>query len=454
MEQTRVSTPQATHTAPAPQTVRNKASAQTAPDSAGSGAGGGTGGFLSLLSALEDSLNGAVTDAVGAISSMGGGSGAGGAVDSGLVPIDNTQVPVADAATLMALLAGGISQTNAGLGASDTAALTARGASTLSLAQGGSLAGLQDRLQASLQAEFLPPGGLVAQTARLDGALDASALDGQNPVAGYRRAFSRLQGVLSSGLAGASTAALAASQRLAVSDKSSLASTALATAPGLQAVPERREAVLAGVVAPRTGLEVAAAFAPGAQAGNAPALDALAQARATGDKAAPEGLTDVWGGASAGPDALALASPDAGSPLTEPGQAAAEDALAEQVAYWVSENLQNAELTVTHDGKPVEVSVSMSGKEAHIVFGSDQSETRDLLDASVAQLRDLLHGEGLTLSGMTVGESGARNTNADSGGDSPRGRQGTRQAQVLVPTAEMGVSRARVLTDRAVDLFV
>jgi flagellar hook-length control protein FliK len=128
--------------------------------------------------------------------------------------------------------------------------------------------------------------------------------------------------------------------------------------------------------------------------------------------------------------------------------------LAEQVAYWVSENLQNAELTVTHDGKPVEVSVSMSGKEAHIVFGSDQSETRDLLDASVAQLRDLLHGEGLTLSGMTVGESGARNTNADSGGDSPRGRQGTRQAQVLVPTAEMGVSRARVLTDRAVDLFV
>ncbi|MBX9836627.1 MAG: hypothetical protein K2X65_10670, partial [Burkholderiaceae bacterium] len=315
MEQTRVSTPQATHTAPAPQTVRNKASAQTAPDSAGSGAGGGTGGFLSLLSALEDSLNGAVTDAVGAISngavtdavgaisSMGGGSGAGGAVDSGLVPIDNTQVPVADAATLMALLAGGISQTNAGLGASDTAALTARGASTLSLAQGGSLAGLQDRLQASLQAEFLPPGGLVAQTARLDGALDASALDGQNPVAGYRRAFSRLQGVLSSGLAGASTAALAASQRLAVSDKSSLASTALATAPGLQAVPERREAVLAGVVAPRTGLEVAAASAPGAQAGNAPALDALAQARATGDKAAPEGLTDVWGGASAGPDA-------------------------------------------------------------------------------------------------------------------------------------------------------
>ena len=128
--------------------------------------------------------------------------------------------------------------------------------------------------------------------------------------------------------------------------------------------------------------------------------------------------------------------------------------MAEQVAFWVSENLQNAELTVTHDGKPVEVSVSMSGKEAHIVFGSDQSETRDLLDASMAQLRDLLHSEGLILSGVTVGESGARNANADGSSDTPRGRQGARQAQVLAPVAETRAPRAQILTDRAVDVFV
>ena len=166
----------------------------------------------------------------------------------------------------------------------------------------------------------------------------------------------------------------------------------------------------------------------------------------------PGGTTEVWGGASAGPEASP--SVETGTPVAEASQTAAEDALAEQVAFWVSENLQNAELTVTHDGKPVEVSVSMSGKEAHIVFGSDQSETRELLDASVAQLRDLLNAEGLTLSGVTVGESGARNANSDGGGDTPRGRQGGRQAQVLAPVAETGAARASVLTDSAVDVFV
>ena len=166
----------------------------------------------------------------------------------------------------------------------------------------------------------------------------------------------------------------------------------------------------------------------------------------------PGGVTEVWGGASAGPEASQ--SVETGTPVAEASQTAAEDALAEQVAFWVSENLQNAELTVTHDGKPVEVSVSMSGKEAHIVFGSDQSETRELLDASVAQLRDLLHSEGLTLSGVTVGESGARNPNSDGGSDTPRGRQGGRQAQVTAPAADMGSVRPRILTESAVDLFV
>ena len=72
----------------------------------------------------------------------------------------------------------------------------------------------------------------------------------------------------------------------------------------------------------------------------------------------------------------------------------------------------------------------------------------------VAQLRDLLHSEGLILSGVTVGESGARNANADGNSDTPRGRQGARQAQVLAPVAETRAPRAQILTDRAVDVFV
>lgn len=438
MEQTRVSTPAAARPAPAAPTTRSKAPESTTADAAAGGEGA-AGGFLSLLSALDDSLNSVVGDAVGEVAS--------GAVDLELAAPSDASLLATDAAALMALLAGNIP---------GQAGQAGQGACTLSLAQGSalvagrdqSLAALQTSLQASLQAELLPPGGLVAQTARLDGAADTLVLEGQNLVAGAKRAFSRLPGALSSSLAGPSTAALAASQRSAATDKS-LASAALAAAPGLQAAPERRDAALAAPM-PRNGLEVAApAPAPVAL----PTPEALAQARVSGDKAAtPDGLMDGWGAASAGPEAASTT--DLASPLAEPGHTAAEEALAEQVAFWVSENLQNAELTVTHDGKPVEVSVSMSGKEAHIVFGSDQSETRDLLDASMAQLRDLLHSEGLILSGVTVGESGARNANADGNSDTPRGRQGARQAQVLAPVAETRAPRAQILTDRAVDVFV
>lgn len=423
MEKTRVSTPQPAQTAPAAPTTRSKAAAQAAPDDAG----GGTGGFLSLLSALGDSMEISVDNPVGTP-----------ALDTtGFLPVDDVPADATDAATLMAWLTSQTAQTGVGQAATDAA----------DMGQGGG-ALVQSKLLASLQADFLPPGGLVAQTARLDGAADVRAQDSQNPLLGSRRGFSRAASALQSGLAGVSTAALAAGQRSVGPDKP-LAATALAATPVVQTAPERRDAAVAGAGLPRTGAELNAAPAPAAQAA-VPTPDAFA--RSTGDRAMPGGTTEVWGGASAGPEASP--SVETGTPVAEASQTAAEDALAEQVAFWVSENLQNAELTVTHDGKPVEVSVSMSGKEAHIVFGSDQSETRELLDASVAQLRDLLNAEGLTLSGVTVGESGARNANSDGGGDTPRGRQGGRQAQVLAPVAETGAARASVLTDSAVDVFV
>ena len=433
MEKTRVSTPPPAQTAPAAPTTRSKAAAQAAPDDAG----GGTGGFLSLLSALGDSMEISVDNPVGTP-----------ALDTtGFLPVDDVPADATDAATLMAWLTSQTAQTGVGQAATD-AADVGTGASTLTLAQGNALTGLQDKSFASLHTELVPLGGLVAQTARLDGAADVRAQDSPNPLLGSRRGFSRAASALQSGLAGVSTAALAAGQRSVGADKP-LAATALAATPVVQTAPERRDAAVAGAGMPRTGAELNAAPAPAAQAA-VPTPDAFA--RSTGDRAMPGGTTEVWGGASAGPEASQ--SVETGTPVAEASQTAAEDALAEQVAFWVSENLQNAELTVTHDGKPVEVSVSMSGKEAHIVFGSDQSETRDLLDASVAQLRDLLNAEGLTLSGVTVGESGARNANSDGGGDTPRGRQGGRQAQVLAPVAETGAARASVLTDSAVDVFV
>ncbi len=127
--------------------------------------------------------------------------------------------------------------------------------------------------------------------------------------------------------------------------------------------------------------------------------------------------------------------------------------MAEQVAYWLGESLQNAELTVSHDGRPVEVSVSLSGNEAHVAFRSDQSETRELLDAGVAQLHDMLRSEGLVLSGVTVGSSGGRGA-PDGEGRPPRGQPGGRHGQGLVaPAAAPGRSAAGI-TDRSVDVFV
>lgn len=441
MEKTRISTPPPAQTAPAAPTSRSKAAAPAAPDDAS----GGAGGFLSLLSALGDSMECLVEDSVGTT-----------AIDSSeLLPVDDAPTDGTDAATLMAWLTSQTTQT-AQTGVSQAATDTTdlgQGASTLNLlAQGNALTGLQDKSLASLHTDLLPLGGLVAQTARLDGAADVRAQDSQNPLLGSRRGFSRASSALSAGLAGVSTAALAAGQRSVGGDKP-LASATLATTPTLQTAPERRDAAAAGAGLPRTGPEFNPTPAPAAQI-VAPTPDALA--RSTGDRAMPGGTTEVWGGGSAGPEASQ--SVETGTALAEPQQTAAEDALADQIAFWVSENLQNAELTVTHDGKPVEVSVSMSGKEAHIVFGSDQSETRELLDASVAQLRELLQSEGLILSGMTVGGSGARNTNPDGRGggsdDAPRGRQGGRQAQVLAPVVEAGVRRPHVVTDKSVDVFV
>ena len=144
---------------------------------------------------------------------------------------------------------------------------------------------------------------------------------------------------------------------------------------------------------------------------------------------------------------------EGGSESVDPAMLGAEDAVAEQVAYWVHQNIQNARLTVKHDGQPVEVSVSLAGNEAHVTFGSDEAQTRELLDGSVAQLRDMLRQEGLVLSGVSVGESGRRSGDESAG--SGNSKSAPKQAQVVVPSAGESVAgSASVQSDRAVDIFV
>ncbi|MBN9340099.1 MAG: flagellar hook-length control protein FliK, partial [Comamonadaceae bacterium] len=129
--------------------------------------------------------------------------------------------------------------------------------------------------------------------------------------------------------------------------------------------------------------------------------------------------------------------------------------MAEQVAFWVDQNNQSAEMTLDRDGEPVQVRVSVSGNEAHVVFRSDQVQTRDALDASMAQLRELLQSQGLVLAGATVDSSAS-----GSGQREPGQRQGGQpgRAQVAVPGVEGVVGGARAAAQQqgrpGLDVFV
>lgn len=321
-------------------------------------------------------------------------------------------------------------------------------------AQGGSLAtlSLADAAQRAglMGAELLGQGGLVAQTAKIDAAVELPTAQGQGgAVAGYQRAFARLQNVLSQGAqAGSGVAAQAPGQQPSVAYRPG-ASVSL-TAPAAQNTgPERQDAAVVAVAASHAQSDMAGSPLLAQWLAAEPAARLAAKPLSTDYGS---GVPTLGGSTQGAPSEHQL---EGASAVPEPPTTGAEDAVTDQAAYWVGENLQNAELTVTHDGMPVEVSVSLSGKEAHVAFRSDEGQARDLLDASQDQLRDMLGNEGLVLSGVSVGESGARHASGE-GAASPRGRAAGRVG-VQVPVSEGASdvrSRPGVLTDRAVDVFV
>lgn len=148
-------------------------------------------------------------------------------------------------------------------------------------------------------------------------------------------------------------------------------------------------------------------------------------------------------------------------PATEPTFTMAEPAavmspeamVAEQVNYWIGQDVQNAELKFDGMGNsPVEVSISLQGNEARVEFRTDHLEARQVLEGAVSHLKDLLGNEGLVLSGVSVGSSGADGSSSQE----RRPGQGGRQATVAVSQpqpVEAGARPARV-SGRSVDLFV
>lgn len=129
---------------------------------------------------------------------------------------------------------------------------------------------------------------------------------------------------------------------------------------------------------------------------------------------------------------------------------------AEQVSYWVANDVHNAELKLDKFGQsPVEVSISMRGKETRVEFRTDVQEMRQVLQGAVTQLRDLLQEQGLTLAGVSIGGAGA-DAAGQSGQQAASPRQGVRQALVDVPRAVAAGAAREVagLSGRALDIFV
>jgi flagellar hook-length control protein FliK len=141
------------------------------------------------------------------------------------------------------------------------------------------------------------------------------------------------------------------------------------------------------------------------------------------------------------------------SKAVDMSQASPEKAVADQVSYWISQGVQNAELTFNGaDSQPVEVRISLSGNEAHVAFRTDQAETREFLTGASGHLKDLLQSEGMVLSGMSVGSSGAENADArERRAPSEAMQNNARKAREEI--AVRPVAQPRV-SGRAVDLFV
>lgn len=127
--------------------------------------------------------------------------------------------------------------------------------------------------------------------------------------------------------------------------------------------------------------------------------------------------------------------------------------VAEKVAYWVSNDVHNAEMKLDGIGAdPVEVSIRMQGNEAHIAFRTDELQARAALENAGVHLKDLLQREGLVLSGVSVGTSDT----GGSGEQERRSRQGGRQsvvATVQPVQADRSTASSRI-AGGSLDLFV
>ena len=127
--------------------------------------------------------------------------------------------------------------------------------------------------------------------------------------------------------------------------------------------------------------------------------------------------------------------------------------VAETVSYWATQGVQNAELTLDGLGnESVEVRISIDGDQTQVDFRTNQPEVRQALESASAQLKTMLSGEGLQLTGMSVGTSGQGNTPSEGRQPRPTPRQTTVMAMEPVQAAAARPGNPSV--GRALDLYV
>lgn len=188
-----------------------------------------------------------------------------------------------------------------------------------------------------------------------------------------------------------------------------------------------------------------------------PEVAPMAVLAALGERHSPE---HPVGMKAAAPTEGSYFQPQAASaPMGMDGVVAAQSAapleayVAEQVSYWIAQDVQSAELTLDGMGaSPVEVSISMQGNEAQVAFRTDELHARAAIENASEQLKASLQRQGVMLTGMSVGTSHG----GDASGQGRRQRQEGRQAVVtgLAPAPSEAALRQPMAQGRAVDLFV
>ncbi len=76
----------------------------------------------------------------------------------------------------------------------------------------------------------------------------------------------------------------------------------------------------------------------------------------------------------------------------------------EKSSFWAANGIQNLAMTLDGQGdSPIEIKISLSGLDARVDIRTDHAALRQMIEGSVQDIKDQLHGEGLSLSAVSVG---------------------------------------------------